>query len=364
MRLNREHLISYKEALREGLFMAMDHDDRVIVIGEGVPDPNAIFGTTQGLQHHFGEERVQDMPLAENGMTGICIGAALGGMRPVLIHQRNDFALLSMDQIVNNAAKWRYLFPHGRGVPLVIRTLIGRGWGQGPQHAQSLQSLFAHIPGLKVIMPTTPADAKGLIISAIEENNPVITFEHRWLYNMRGMVDEGYYKTPLSKAKKVRDGRHITIASLSLMTLEALWVAEVLKDYGLELEIIDMISLQPLDIEPVIASVQKTGHLMVLDTGWSAFGVSAEIIAQVSEKAFQSLSQSPQRITLPDIPTPTSHYLTDDYYPSCAQIAERIMKMVGGIEADIKEAKGRLTRQKPWDIPAPTYTGRFPDVGL
>jgi len=218
--------LSYAQAIREGLDQAMEKDARVIVIGEGVPDPKAIFDTTAGLRDKYGDRRVFDMPLAENGMTGICIGAALSGLRPVMVHQRVDFALLAMDQLINNAAKWHYMFDGKASVPLVVRMIVGRGWGQGPQHSQSLQAMFAQAPGIRVIMPTTAYDAKGMLISAIEDNNPVLFIEHRWLHNIEGDVPDGDVRVPIGKAQKMKMGTDVTIISMSYMTIEALHAIE------------------------------------------------------------------------------------------------------------------------------------------
>ena len=214
--------ITFVQAIREGLDQAMEQDPNLIVIGEGVPDPKAIFNTTSELQKKFGPKRVFDMPLSENGVTGVCIGAALSGMRTVLVHQRIDFAMLTMDQLVNNAAKWHYMFDGKASVPIVVRVIVGRGWGQGPQHSQSLQSMFAQVPGLKVVMPTTAYDAKGMLVSAIEDNNPVIFIEHRWLFNIKGEVPEDYYRVPLGTCDIKRNGNDVTIIANSYMTLEAL----------------------------------------------------------------------------------------------------------------------------------------------
>jgi pyruvate dehydrogenase E1 component beta subunit len=198
--------ITYAQAIREGLDNAMDRDSSVIVIGEGVPDPKAIFNTTAGLREKYGAQRVFDMPLSENGVTGICIGAALSGMRPVMIHQRIDFALLAMDQLVNNAAKWHYMFNGKASVPLVVRVIVGRGWGQGPTHSQNLQAWFAHIPGLKVVMPASAEDAKGLLLASIFDENPVLFLEHRWLHNLSGTVPEESFQIPIGNARIVRHG--------------------------------------------------------------------------------------------------------------------------------------------------------------
>ncbi|HEY9765762.1 MAG TPA: alpha-ketoacid dehydrogenase subunit beta, partial [Chroococcales cyanobacterium] len=219
--MNRREL-TYSQAINEALDQALERDPSVYLIGEGVPDPKGIFGTTLGLQEKFGSARVMDMPLSENGMTGVAVGSALMGLRPVMVHQRLDFALLALDQIVNHAAKWHYMFAGQQSVPLVIRLILGRGWGQGPQHSQSLHSWFAHIPGLKVVMPTTPHDAKGLLMKSIEDDNPVIFIEHRWLHDIKGEVPTEPYGVALGSCRVAREGKDLTIVSASYMTLEAL----------------------------------------------------------------------------------------------------------------------------------------------
>ncbi|MEO5377440.1 MAG: hypothetical protein H7832_06620 [Magnetococcus sp. DMHC-6] len=355
-----EQEITFAQAIQEGLRQAMERYPEVMVMGEGVPDPKNIFKTTEGLRALFGGDRVLDMPLAENGMTGVCIGLALSGFRPVLVHQRVDFALLSMDQLINNAAKWHYVFNGQVTVPLVVRLLIGRGWGQGPQHAQSLQALFAHIPGLKVVMPTTPRDAKGMLIRAICDNNPVLFLEHRWLHGLKGRVPMGYYETSLDQAQILRTGGAVTVATFSYMTIEALAVADVLADFGVEVTIIDMRSARPMDMQPVLASLQKTGRLLVLDTGWASCGVSAELLARVVEQGFASLRCPPLRITLPDHPVPTAEYLTNDYYPDGEDILRGILKLVDADRSWPLEAllqRVRLTGHR--DVPNPAFVGPF-----
>ena len=209
--------IRYWEALREAQQEMLAADPNVLVLGLGVPGPTGIFGTTLGLQEEFGRERVIDTPSSENAMTGVALGAALQGKRPIMVHMRVDFALLSIEPIVNQAAKWHYMYGGVMRAPLTIRMIIGRGWGQGPQHSQSLQSWFAHVPGLKVVMPTTARDAKGMLISAVEDDAPVILFEHRWLYNITGEVPEGHLREPLSGARVMRSGKDITLAGFSYM---------------------------------------------------------------------------------------------------------------------------------------------------
>ncbi|MBI3315824.1 MAG: alpha-ketoacid dehydrogenase subunit beta [Candidatus Omnitrophica bacterium] len=353
-------LISYAEAIREATAISMRKDPSVLVVGEGVPDPKGIFGTTLGLREEFGAERVLDMPLSENAMTGALIGLALAGFRPVMVHQRVDFTFLAMDQMVNNAAKWHFMF-NGKGtVPLVIRVLIGRGWGQGPQHSQSLQALFAHVPGLKVVMPSTPSDAKGMLISAIEDNNPVIFMEHRWLHGFKDEVPEGIYRVPLDKARVVRKGGQVTVASLSYMTIEALRASKYLESHGIEAEVIDLRSVNPLDTSLVVDSVKKTGHLLVCDTAWKTGGVSGEILAQVSEKAFNQLKKSPRRIALGDHPIPTSHFLASDCYPEAGDIVTEIGELLGlDKNGLVLRGVSTLRRQGPLDVPAFDFKGPF-----
>lgn len=334
----------------------MGADDTVYVMGLGVPDPKGIFGTTLGLQEKYGPERVMDMPLAESAMTGVAIGAAMTGLRPVLTHQRVDFAIVAMEQMVNQAAKWRYMFDGKVKVPLVIRMIIGRGWGQGPQHSQSLQALFAHIPGLKVVMPTTAYDAKGLLISAIEDDNPVIMLEHRWLYGVSDEVPEEMYRVPLGQARIMRDGTDITLAAMSLMSLECLRAAELLDQRGVSAEVIDLRSLRPLDEETLLGSVRRTGRLIVCDTANRQYGVSAEIVALASEKAFASLKAAPERISPPEHPAPTSPALADGYYPGAGEIAARALTMLG---RPVDEGLFAQPQDRRLDQPDPTFVGPF-----
>lgn len=350
--------LSQAEAIREALEQAMSEDERVILVGEGVPDPKGIFGTTSGLQQRFGKARVFDSPLSENGMTGICIGAAISGMRPVMVHQRIDFALLAMDQIVNNAAKWRYMFAGQVSVPLVIRVIVGRGWGPGPQHAQSLQALFAHIPGLKVVMPTSGRDAKGMLLAAIRDDNPVIFIEHRWLQGIVDHVPQASYVVPLDKAHVCRSGKDATLVAFSFMVVEALLAAKVLAEFGIDLEVINARSVRPLDIPAFAASVRRTGRLIVADTAWKTGGIAGEVIASVTECAFDALRAAPLRIALPDLPVPTSHHLTRDFYPDALHIARAISAHLGRDIPD-EALVSRLARSTPHDVPQLEFRGPF-----
>ena len=240
-------LITFAKAINEALSVAMTMDPNVICYGLGTDDPKGVFGTTLGLQEQFGRERVFDIPTSENAITGIGIGAALYGLKPIISHQRLDFALLSMDQLVNNAAKWRFMFGGQRGVPITVRMILGRGWGQGPTHSQNLIAWFAHVPGLKVVVPSTAEDAKGLLLSSIFDPDPVIFFEHRWLHNMKGDVPGGDHRVPIGKMRLARQGGDITIVAMSYMTIEALHAVDHLSTQGVNCDLIDLRSIRPID---------------------------------------------------------------------------------------------------------------------
>lgn len=356
-----ERMLSYADAINEALIQGMTADSSVILIGEGVPDPKAIFGTTAGLRERFGAQRVFDMPLAENGVSGICIGAALAGMRPVLVHQRVDFSLLAMDAIVNQAAKWRFLFGDDASVPLVVRALIGRGWGQGPQHAQSLQALYAHVPGLRVLMPATASDAKGMMLAALRSSDPVIFLEHRWLHSTISDVSETPYVIPLDRARVVKTGSDLTIVAFSYMVIEALRAAEWLNTQGIAAEVLDMRIARPLDLEAVLTSLARTGRLLVLDTAWKTGSVSGEVIAQVAEYGFHLLKRPPTRIALPDLPAPTAPDLADHYYPEAERVAAEALQLVRpDLSAeDAATLVTSLRRAGPRDVPYAAFKGPF-----
>jgi len=353
--MNRQ--INFAQAILEATEQCMEQDPSVYIMGLGVTDPKGIFGTTLGLEKKFCNKRVLDMPVAENGMTGIAIGSALVGMRPILTHQRVDFMLLSLDQIINNAAKWHYMFGGKMKVPMVIRLLVGRGWGQGPQHSQSLQALFAHMPGLKVLMPATSYDAKGLLISAIRDNNPVIFIEHRWLHGVKGVVPKKMYTVPIGKAKRLKKGKDITIIASSYMTLEALKAAELLAHDNIDAEVLDLRTIKPLDDKTIIESVKKTGRALVADGAWKSFGISAEILTLIYEKAWGSLKCAPCRLTFPDTPTPTSWALANNYYPRTGDIVNTARKIFG-LAALSPEELG-IPCDTPMDVPDKTFIGPF-----
>ncbi|PCI36507.1 MAG: alpha-ketoacid dehydrogenase subunit beta [Elusimicrobia bacterium] len=342
------------QAIGEALDIAMARDKRVYIMGLGATDPRGLFGTTVGLEKKYGS-RILDMPTAENGMTGIATGSALVGMRPILMHQRLDFALLSMDQIATQAAKWCYMFGGQQGIPLVIRIVIGRGWGQGPQHSQSLQAWFGHIPGLKVVMPVTAEDFKGLLLASIEDNNPVIFIEHRWLHNISGTVPKGYYTTPIGKLRVVRSGKDITIAATSHMVLEAIRAAESLAKAGVSAEVLDMRTIRPLDEKGLLRSVRKTGRLIAADTGVLQGGLASDLVAIASERAFKDLKAAPRRFGQADCPVPTAQNLSPLCYPTASDLATAAAEAVG---LNLKRLD--LPRPaEPRDLPDKSFTGPF-----
>lgn len=346
--------LSFAEAILKGTEQAMDADPSVILMGLGVPDPKSIFGTTAGLEDKFGPSRVMDTPTAENGVTGFALGASLIGIRPIITHQRVEFALLSVEQIINQAAKWSYMTAGAKQVPMVIRLIIGRGWGQGPQHSQSLEPLFAHIPGLKVVAPSNPADAKGLLITAAKDNNPVIYLEHRWLHGTFGYVPQEPLEVPIGKARIALEGSDISIVASSFMVVEALRAAKVLKEAGIKAEVIDLRSYRPLDIETISSSVEKTGKILAVDLGWSSYGISSEIITRIVEMNFKSLKSSPMRMGVAEVPIPSTRSLADLCYPSSKSIVLNVGKIMG---VDLETFASKLPDVS--DIPNKDFNGPF-----
>lgn len=323
--------ITYREALNEASSQMLEEDPTVFLIGEGIDDPGGVFGSTKGLVEKYGPDRVMDSPLAENGITGVAIGAAVAGMRPILIHMRVDFMPMSMDQVVNHAAKWSYMFGGAVGVPLVMRSVIGRGWGSAAQHSQSLQATFAHYPGLKVVMPSTPYDAKGLLRASVYDGNPVVFIEHRWLYEHVGYVPEEPYTVPIGEAVVRREGTDVTIVAVSQMVYESIKAARELEEDGISCEVVDLRSLKPLDAGTVIESVKKTGRLVVADTGWTEYGVASEVTARVAGDAgaLKALAAPVERVALPDVPTPASHALEEAYYRGAKDVKAAVLKTLG-----------------------------------
>jgi pyruvate dehydrogenase E1 component beta subunit len=320
--------LSYRDAICEALDQALSRDSRVFLIGEGIDDPGGVFGSTKGLAGRHGRTRVMDMPLAENGLTGVCAGAAMTGMRPVMIHMRVDFLPMAMDQIINHVAKWSYMTGGSVKVPLTIRAITGRGWGSAAQHSQSLHALFAHIPGLNVVMPASPYDAKGLLLGAIAGTTPTLVLEHRWLYDRIGPVPEEPYLIAAGSGMVRRGGSDVTLVGVSSMVDELMLAAAELERERIMAEVIDLRSVRPLDEELIVASVRKTGRLLVADTGWKRCGVSAEVAAIAAERAFDRLRAPVRRICVADCPTPASHVLEQAFYPNVADIVAAVRGML------------------------------------
>ncbi len=348
--------ITYAQAINEGIEEAMTCDPSVICYGLGVTDPKAVFGTTSGLLGKFGAERVFDMPTSENAMTGIGIGAAISGTKVLMTHQRLDFFLLAMDQLINSAAKWHYMFGGQTSVPITIRLIIGRGWGQGPTHSQNLQSWFAHIPGLKVMLPVSPADAKGMLFESILDPDPVVILEHRWLHNSIGEVPAGAHSTQLGKARVVQSGNDVTIVALSYLVVEAIHAEPTLSKAGISAEVIDMRSVNPIDWSAIEESVRKTGRLVVADTGFQTCSVASEVIARVTMNCFDVLKAPPKRVAMPDVPEPTSFALTKDFHVNASDICKAVCAVLC-IDQDIDLSK--LTARVPHDVPGDWFKGPF-----
>lgn len=321
--------ISYVQAINQTLHQVLENDNRVFLIGQGVSSPWYAGNTTVGLVKRFGPERIFDTPVSENGITGVAIGAALAGMRPILFHARMDFIYYAMDQIANHAANWHYMFGGQLSVPLTIWGIINRGGEQAAQHSQALQAIFTHIPGLKVVMPSTPYDAKGLLVASIEDDNPVVYIDDRWLYDHVGEVPEELYSVPIGKGVVRRKGDDVTLVATSYMVYEAMEAAESLDKEGISVEVIDLRSLKPLDDNLLFESVKKTGRLVIVDGGWKTCGIGAEISALAAEKAFQYLKAPIMRVSLPDAPAPASSKLEEAYYPKAEtviSVARRLMQ--------------------------------------
>jgi len=333
--MNRK--ITYCEALNEATRQAMECDSTVFNYGIGVSDHTRIFNTLTGIVEQFGEERCVDTPLSEDALTGLGLGAAINGLKPIYIHIRVDFLLLAINQIANMMSSYYYNTGGQLNVPIVIRTIIGRGWGQGCQHSKACHSIFAHFPGIKVIMPTTPSDAKGMLLAAIEDKNPVISFEHRWLYCQNGFVNSDYYTTPLGKANVIREGSDVTIIATSWTNVEALQAAEILLRHGISVEIIDPRTVYPLDIETIVNSVRKTKRCFVVDNDWTFCGFSAELSATVSETCFSSLIAPVQRLGFATTPCPTARHLENEFYPSASNIVNGITNMLGKASIDLSK---------------------------
>ena len=325
---------SFREALNRAISDEMAADESVFIYGLDVPDHKRIFGSTAGLLEKFGPRRCFATPLSEDAMTGVALGAAMSGLRPIHVHIRVDFMLLAMNQIANMIATARYLTGGKLKLPLVVRAIIGRGWGQGAQHSKSLQSIFAHLPGLKVVMPTSPQDAYSLMRSAVRDDNPVIFLEHRWLYDVEGEVDLDL-RIPLGEARTRRPGSDVTVIATSWMNVEAVKASDVLAKRGVAVEVLDPRSLVPLDADAIVRSVRKTKRCIVADYDWTFCGFGAELAAQISHACFGDLKAPVERIGFAPTPCPTTRPLENLFYPSAITLIRTIERMLGLSETDL-----------------------------
>ena len=323
---NRE--LSYALAINEALTQCMYEDQSVLLIGQGVKSPWYVGQTCKNLIENFGEERVIDTPVSENAMTGAAVGAALNGMKSIVIHPRVDFLLYGLDPIINEAANWHYMFGGRASVPTVIWPVINRKGEQGAQHSQALHALFAHIPGLKVVMPSDPYTAKGLMIAAINDPNPVIYIDERSLYSVKAGVPEKIYELEIGKGRIVREGKDISVVVVSSMVNEAKNAADILMHKGIDVEIIDLLSIKPFDKSLIYDSIKKTGKALIVDCGWKSFGISAEIAAFIAEECFDYLNLSVNRLALPDCPAPACCTLEKEYYFDSITIVDKIERIL------------------------------------
>jgi pyruvate/2-oxoglutarate/acetoin dehydrogenase E1 component len=308
----------------------MARDPSVVLFGLDVDDPKAIQGTARGLAEKYGAARVFGTPLSEDAMTGAAVGMALAGLRPIHVHIRMDFLMLAMNQLVNVAAKTRYMYGGRAEVPLVVRAMIGKSWGQGAQHSQGLHSFFMHVPGLKVVAPTTPHDAKGCLAAAVREDDPVLYVEHRLLHSQKGPVPEGSYTVRPGRARVTAVGDDVTVVGISWMQVECLRARRYLADVGVSAEVIDPVWLSPLDIDTIVASVEKTGRLLVVDSAWLCCGAAAEIIAQVAERLQGVRGLRLRRLGFAPTTCPTTPALEELFYPNARTVAAAARDLVEG----------------------------------
>lgn len=332
-----ERIISMYEAIAEAIAQEMERDPRVFVMGEDVGFYGGIFGATTGLWKKFGDERVRDTPISEMGFVGAAVGAALEGMRPIVEVMFVDFTGACFDQILNHMSKIQYMSGGQLKVPVVLMTAIGGGYNDAAQHSQCLYGLFAHLPGLKIVIPSTPYDAKGLMVQAIRDDNPVMYFFHKGLMGLPWMtiieatwapVPEEPYTIPFGVADIKREGKDVTVVAVAMMVHRALEAAQKLEKEGISVEVIDLRTLVPLDKEAIINSVKKTHRLLVVDEDYLSYGMSGEIVAIVAENALEYLDAPPKRLAVPDVPIPYSNTLEDFVIPSADRIAEAIKELV------------------------------------
>jgi pyruvate dehydrogenase E1 component beta subunit len=333
--------LKYSQAINQAIVQCMQRDPSIFVAGIGVKDPGGFWGTTEEANGLF-PDRVFDIPNCENAFAGIAIGAAAMGKRPLVCHPRNDFMFLASDMLINLAAKWKYMYQRDDPVPVVTRGAVGRGWGQGATHSQSIHALFAHFPGLCVATPAFASDAKGIMVSALTGSVPVVIIENRAVWNHEDDVPEEPYKTPMGKGRVVRRGTDVTIVGASLMAYEALRAADILSEQGVSAEVIDPRTIRPLDEEIILESIARTRHLVVADTSWATYGFAAEVAALAAEKGFADLRAPVKRVTLPDCPAPVAKSLEDVFHPTPNTIAQAcldVLRSDGQVSISVRDVQ-------------------------
>ena len=349
---------TYISLINQAFDESLKNDSKVMLFGLGVGDIGAVFGSTVNLQSKYGVERVFEIPLSENSVTGMALGLAMQGFRPVMMHQRADFSFTSAEQIINQVAKTSYMSGDVYKVPLVIRMIVGRGWGQGPTHAQSPHAFFSHVPGLQVVAPATPVDGYYLMKQSIASDKPVIFIEHRWLHQTTEELIENDQVPELFEAKIMKPGEDLTLISLSYGVIECIKIAEVLSEFNLNVEVVNLRSIQPWDKSTVLRSVKKTKKVVLLDTGHIEFGLTGEIAATIYTELFRSISNPILRFGLPMEPTPSSAALAIDHYPAIEKMLGEI-KSHFGFKYELKEAINAFNKKFP-------YKSKYkdqPDVG-
>ena len=359
--MTKSKIMTSAQAVNDALRVLGKRDKTVILFGEGILDPSAFFGTTKNLEEAYGAKRIFEMPLSENALCGVAIGAAIAGKKSIISFHRVEFALLALEQIINNAAKMYYGSNGEHTCPILIRLIVGRGWGQGPAHSQSLETIFSSIPGLKVIAPVFPIDYKGMLISATEDLNPIICIEHRWTHSLKSNVPVGYYRENINEPKKIISGNHCTIVAISYSVVEALHASKILKEFGILIDLIDMRVLNPLDERVIVESVKKTGHLVTVDLGWKAYGVGSEIITRVVEKAMTDLKKPPLRLGLPDHPIPSSRGYLPGLYPSSKEIISGVLELINSkiSKSQVFSIIDRDKENLQLDLPNTSFEGPF-----
>ncbi len=339
--MSEPRIITYREALREAMIEEMERDDAIFLMGEEVGHYNGAYKVSEGMLERFGERRVVDTPIAETGFAGVGIGAAMVGLRPIIEFMTWNFSLVAYDQLVNNAAKTRYMSNGQFTLPIVFRGPGGAAHALGAQHSQALEAIYAHVPGLKVVAPATPADAKGLLKASIRDDNPIVFIESETMYALKGEVPEGEHVVPLGRADVKRPGRDVTLVTWSKMVHASTKAAETLAGEGIEAEVLDLRTIRPLDVDAILASVRRTHRCLVVQEGWPFAGVAAEVITLVVREAFDDLDAPPDRLTNLDVPMPYATELDHEVLPSPERIASAAGRLLGRDEPAATRRAGR-----------------------